>query len=118
MASHLHRYKTLFNRFPYISYAYRADCSILMQHWNPLLYDLSNDHRLADCLSHCFQDNFFYLFILKQSGGIADVVSDSTLGSDADLVLADGQFRLRLLDSPVAFHSGFWISEIESGLRV
>lgn len=94
------RFKTLFNRFPYISYAYRADGSILMQQGNPFLfkdrndwlvvhwwereegggwdtegymfqdndlYNFSNGNCLADCLSHCFQDNLNCLLILRKN---------------------------------------------------
>lgn len=111
MTSRLHRFKTLFNGFPYISYAYRADGSILMQRGNPFLYNFSNGNCLADCLSHCFQDNLNYLLILKQSGSVADVVSDSTLGSDTDLVDVDGHRGLRLLD-PLELVHGFWVLDL------
>lgn len=31
------------------------------------LYNFSNGHCLADCLSHCFQDNLNYLLILRKN---------------------------------------------------
>lgn len=48
---------------------------------------------------------------LKQSGSVADVVSDSTLGSDTDLVDVDGHRGLRLLD-PLELVHGFWVLDL------
>ena len=41
---------------------------------------------------------------LEKRGGIADVVSDGTLGSDSNLVLVYGGLRLRFLDLLVPIH--------------
>lgn len=104
MTSQLHRYKTLFNWFPYISYTHRADGSILMQPRNSFLYNLCNGNCFADCLTHCLQHNLFDTFLLKQSGGVGDVVPDEALCGNTDLVLVYWGFRLRFLNPLVSIH--------------
>lgn len=75
-----------------------------MQPRNPLLCNLSYGHSLANCLSHCLQDNFSHLFLMEERGGIADVVSDEALCGDSYLVFIDRRFRPGLLHSLVSVH--------------
>lgn len=107
MPSLLHRQKTLFNGFPYISNADRTDRSVLVQSRKSSLDNLSNSHSLAYCLSHCFQDNLFSTLLLKKISGVADVAADQALRSDTDLILVNGRLGLWFLNLLVPIHGAF-----------
>lgn len=108
MASHLQWDKAFFNRFPDISYADRADVSILVQPRDSFLDNLCDSNRLTDCLSHGFQNNLFNLPILEEGRGVGDIVADKPLGGDSDLVLGDGRLGPRPLHPLVPVHLGPW----------
>lgn len=106
MSSHLQWDKAFFNRFPDISYADRTDVCILVQARDSFLDNLCDSNRLADCLTHGFQNNLINLPILEEGGGVGDVVADKPLGGDSDLVLRDGRLGPRPLHPLVPVHLG------------
>lgn len=89
-----------------------------MQPRDSLLYHLRNGHSLADCLSHCFQNDVPCTLFLEKSSGIADIVSNNALSGDSDFVLVDGRFRLGLLNPLVSIHGISSIWEIIRRRRV